>query len=345
MFATFLRHARKFAEAWIIAVTILFCTLVATLLSFLNGAIWLNFIASYSIGMTCMSLQLWVHKRRPESWSREWVTVITGIISLALGLLLGGTLGANEPLYFFQANPIGLVIGGIACIVAGFIILLMGHIRALEMERDAVRQQKLVRERELAIAQVQTLQAQIEPHFLFNTLANVQALIESEPTKAIELLESLTDLIRVSLDYSRRSNGSIEMESRLISNYLEVQKTRMGDRLSFNIEVQNGLKDVQLPPFLVQPLVENAIKHGIEPSAERGDIEIHVTSQRDMVVIEVTNTWHPELSSEGCSGVGIANVRKRLHAIYGDYARLCIEQSDKGRFTATLELPLEDASA
>ncbi len=345
MFESFLQYAREHAEAWIVAVTVIFCTLIATVLTFLNGEVWLNYVASYSIGVTCMSLQLWAHKHRPESWSREWVTVVTGIVSLALGLLLGGALGAFDPFYFFRTSLIGIVIGGVACIVAGFVILLMGYIRDLEAERDAAHQQELVHERELAVTQLRTLQAQIEPHFLFNTLANVHALIESDPSKARGLLESLTDLFRISLDYSRANTGSIQGELELISNYLAVQQVRMGERLSFQISVEDGLDDIELPPFLIQPLVENAIKHGIEPSADPGSVEIRVARNSSELQIKVSNTWNADLESTDGSGIGIANVKERLEAVYGDAAQLRINRSTTDGFIVTIELPLEVVEA
>lgn len=345
MFESFLQYAREHAETWIVAVTVIFCTLVATVLTFLNGEVWLNYVASYSIGVTCMSLQLWAHKHRPESWSREWVTVVTGIASLALGLLLAGALGAFDPFYFYRSSLIGIVIGGVACIVAGFVILLMGYIRDLEAERDAAHQQELVHERELAVTQLRTLQAQIEPHFLFNTLANVHALIESDPSKARGLLESLTDLFRISLDYSRANTGSIQGELELISNYLAVQQIRMGERLSFQIDVEDGLEDIQLPPFLIQPLVENAIKHGIEPSADPGSVEIRVARNSSELQIKVSNTWNADLESTDGSGIGIANVKERLEAVYSDAAQLRINRSTTDGFIVTIELPLEVTEA
>ncbi|MCY4129221.1 MAG: histidine kinase [Gammaproteobacteria bacterium] len=341
MFKSFLSHTREHATAWIVAVTVAFCTLVATVLTFLNGEIWLNYVASYSIGMTCMSLQLWVHERRPESWNREWVTVITGIVSLALGLLLGGALGAFDPFFFYRSNPIGLVIGGIACVVAAFVILLMGYIRDLETERDAVRQQELVMERELATAQLRTLQAQIEPHFLFNTLANVQALIERDPSTASELVDSLTNLFRVSLDYSRSSNGTIKKEIELISSYLAVQEVRMGERLTFKIDVEDDLNDFELPPFLIQPLIENAIKHGLEPSAKPGSLEVQIAHIESAIQIVVTNTWEPDHVNVDGDGVGIENVKERLNSLYSNAAKLQISHPTKDLFRVTIELPLE----
>ncbi|MCY3857775.1 MAG: histidine kinase [Gammaproteobacteria bacterium] len=341
MFKTFFAYAREHATAWIITVTVVFCTLVATVLTLLNGAVWLNYVASYSIGVTCMSMQLWVHQRRPKTWNREWVTVITGIVSLTLGLLLGGALGAFDPFYFFRTSPIGVVIGGIACIVAGFVILLMGYIRDLEAERDAVRQQELVMERELATAQLQTLQAQIEPHFLFNTLANVQALIESDPSKAATLLDSLTQLFRVSLDYSRAHTGSIQQEIELISSYLAVQQVRMGERLSYEIDIQDELQELELPPFLIQPLVENAIKHGLEPSAKSGRIEVLVRRSESTVCIAVVNTYEPDHEHIDGNGVGIANLKERLNSVYADAAQLQIDHPADDLFRVTIEVKIE----
>ena len=288
-----------------------------------------------------MSLQLWVHKRRPKTWNREWVTVITGIVSLALGLLLGGVLGAFDPFYFYRTSPIGVVGGGIACIVAGFVILVMGYIRDLEAERDAVRQQELVMERELATAQLQTLQAQIEPHFLFNTLANVQALIENEPSKAVSLLDSLTQLFRVSLDYSRARTGSVLQEIELVSSYLAVQQVRMGERLSYEIDIQDGLHDIELPPFLVQPLVENAIKHGVEPSAKSGRVEVRVRRSESFLRIVVLNTFEPDHEQVDGSGVGIDNVKERLDSVYSECAQLQIDHPASDLFRVKIDIKLE----
>ena len=341
MFRAFLQVARQHFEVWVVGLTVLFCTLVATVMTFLIGQIWLNYVASYSIGVTCMSLQLWVHKHRPDNWNREWVTVITGILSLILGLLVGGTLGAFDPLFFFRTSMVGLVIGGVACVVAGFVILLMGHIHDLEVERDIARQQELVKERELAFAQLGTLQAQIEPHFLFNTLANIQALIESEPPKASKLLDSLTLLFRKSLDYSRSNVGSVEVEAELIQNYLAIQKVRMGDRLTYNVDIQDDVKEIELPPFLVQPLVENAIKHGVEPSTQREHIDVSIQREGEQLRISVTNSASKTTQSTTGDGVGIANVKNRLDSIYKDTYHFIMEQPRDGFVQVLIKLPIE----
>lgn len=287
-----------------------------------------------------MSVQMWVHKYRPASWNREWVTVIAGIVSLALALVIGGTLGAFDPLYFFERDATGLVIGGSACIVAAFLILLVGHVRDLESQRDAAQRSKLINERELATAQLRTLQAQIEPHFLFNTLANVHSLIESNPTKATELLDSLVQLLRTSLAYSRSDCGTVAKEMELISHYLNVQKIRLGDRLSYDVRVENGTEEYALQPFLIQPLVENAIKHGIEPAEKLGRLNIDVLTISGEVVFEIINsTTERKLNVSASTGMGIANVRERMVQVYGDGASLDVSQHENDEFKAVLKIP------
>ena len=345
MFNLLFRHTRDHPEAYIVALTVLFCTAVATILTFINGNVWLNYNASYAIGVTCMSVQLWAHKHRPASWNREFVTVVAGIVSLLLGLLLGGAIGAFDPWYFFRTSAIGITIGGVACVVAGFLILLMGYIRDLEADRETAQQQALVRERELATAQLRTLQAQIEPHFLFNTLANVQALIESNPSKAKDLLASLTELFRASIEYSRATVGTLHQECELMSHYLEIHRVRLGDRFTYSIEIEDGLDDIELPPFLIQPLVENAIRHGIEPSSAPGQITVKATRDRSELKVLVANSHDPVACASKSTGIGIQNVEERLRSVYGDSAHLTIQPQVDGRFQATIVLPYEEVVA
>ena len=340
MFNLLLQHMRSHAAAWIVGATVLFCTFIGTALTFLNGNVWLNFVASYAIGMTCMSTQFWVQKNRPPSWNREFVTVSSAIVSLVLGLLLGGTLGAFDPLFFFRTDVTGLVVGGVACFVAVLLSLLMGHLRDVEAERDAARRQELIKERELAVAQLRMLQAQIEPHFLYNTLANVQSLIDTNPTRANELLDALAQLFRVSLSYARETIGSVGEELELISNYLTVQQIRLGDRLNYEIDCEPGLKNREMPPFLLQPLVENAIKHGIEAVSQPGFVAIEAAAMNGTLRIAVANSG-PYQAKDPESGVGLANVQARLASIYGESAQLEIDQSSANETRISITLPDE----
>ncbi len=342
MFTTFLRHIRAHSNAWIVGATIAFCTLVATVLTFLNGNVWLNHMASYSIGITCMSMQMWAHKHRPRTWNREWVTVLAAIVSLITGLLLGGTLGAFDPFYFFRSNATGLVVGGTACLVGCFVILLMGYIRDIEVERDKARQQELAKEHELARAQLSNLQAQIEPHFLFNALANLQSLIESDPKRANKLVEALAQLFRISLNRARSTTGTVDDEVALISNYLEVQRIRLDDRLTFNIEVESGLGHIELAPFLLQPIVENAIKHGIEASPKPGQVDIRIMKKANNIHIDVVNSCDRSVLVQQTNGdgLGLSNVRDRLKIVYGDAAELIVDHSTEDTYRVSMNLPL-----
>ncbi|MYD44574.1 MAG: hypothetical protein F4W90_11895 [Gammaproteobacteria bacterium] len=345
MFIAFFEHLRAHANAWIIGTTIVFCTVVATVLTFLNGAVWMNYVVSYTIGVTCMSTQMFAHRHRPQGWNREAITVIAGIVGLVIALALGGTLGAFDPLYFFRVDMTGFVVGGAACFVACFLILLMGYIRDLEEQRDAARRDELDKERALAIAQLRTLQAQIEPHFLFNTLANLQSLITANPGLAKELLDALTQLFRVSLTYSRSTMGSIKEEMELVANYLNVQQIRLGERLHYDIQVQADLNEVELPPFIVQPLVENAIKHGIESASDAGQVLVDVHTEDATLRIQVTNSGNGISDEANAVGMGLANVRERIQSVYGSEAQLTIESITPTKTCVGLIIPFEAAGS
>jgi sensor histidine kinase YesM len=136
------------------------------------------------------------------------------------------------------------------------------------MAREQVR--TISTEKQLVEAQMRLLQAQIEPHFLFNTLANVVSLIEPAPQKATLMLEHFIAYLRASLAASRATQGTVAQEAKLLRDYLALLKIRMGDRLQYTIEVDPSLDTAPLAPMLLQPVVENAIKHGLEPKIEGG---------------------------------------------------------------------------
>ena len=147
-------------------------------------------------------------------------------------------------------------------------------------ERDAVADAALARERERServereatLANLRALQAQIEPHFLFNTLANVTSLVDPDPAKAKRMLESFIRFLRASLNATRRESTTLGEEGELIGAYLDVLQVRMGTRLRYRIEAAPGLEAFALPPMLLQPVVENAIRHGLEPKVEGGEV-------------------------------------------------------------------------
>ncbi len=204
------------------------------------------------------------------------------------------------------------------------------------LAREKIR--VLSTEKQLAQAQLRMLQAQIEPHFLFNTLANVLSLIDTAPGKASTMLEHFIAYLRSTLASSRAAEGTVGQEAELLRNYLELLKIRMGERLVYSIEVEPELLNRPLAPMLLQPLVENAIKHGLEPKIEGGLIQIEVLRQGSRMRVRVKDNglgFRPGADA----GVGLQNLRERLAVLYDDQARLVIEELDPG--TAVLiDIPL-----
>lgn len=198
-------------------------------------------------------------------------------------------------------------------------------------------------ERRLVQAQLRMLQAQIEPHFLFNTLANVQSLVKREPDTAQRMLDQFISYLRQSLSASRNENGTLGQELNLLRNYLELLRMRMGERLRYTLAVPETLHNMPLAPMLLQPLVENAIRHGLEPKAEGGSLSVTVREAGDQCIIEVHDdglgidaTSQKPKSSEG--GLGLSNLRERLAVLYDGRASLELIDAQPGT-VARLTLP------
>jgi signal transduction histidine kinase len=192
-------------------------------------------------------------------------------------------------------------------------------------------------------AQLRTLQAQIEPHFLFNTLANVVSLVDAQPADAKRMLERLIDLLRGSLSASRAQHATLGQEVDLLRAYLDILAIRMAHRLRYEIAVEASLHAQPLPPMLLQPLVENAIQHGLEPKIEGGRVRITARESGSelQIVVEDDGVGFGVTTRGG--GVGLSNLRERLSAWYGARARLAIEDARPGT-RARLTLPLAAAA-
>lgn len=191
-----------------------------------------------------------------------------------------------------------------------------------ELEAAAARTDK-----ERATAELKTLRAQVEPHFLYNTLSNVVSLIDRDPKNAKHMTERLIGYLRHTLDASRRDHALVGDELSIIADYLEILRLRMGQRLAFSIEADDAVRALPLAPMLLQPLVENAIKHGLEPKIEGGTIHVRAARDGDTldITVEDTGLGFGASTDTAGSGSGLANVRARIAAIYGSSARIIIE--------------------
>ena len=200
--------------------------------------------------------------------------------------------------------------------------------------------------RQVTEARLQALQAQVEPHFLYNTLANVQALTELDPPAANAMVGHLIQYLRAALPKMRESTSTIGQEVELVTAYLNILKMRMGSRLEFGIEIPQELLSMPFPPMMLPSLVENAVKHGLEPLREGGRIDIvairmaGVRGERIRLQVRDTGKGLSAAPVQVGGGVGLANLRERLTGLYGDQARFAIESNLPQGVIATIEIPI-----
>jgi signal transduction histidine kinase len=196
-------------------------------------------------------------------------------------------------------------------------------------------------------AELKLMQAQVEPHFLFNTLASVQFLTETDPPKANRLLGHLIAYLRAALPQFRAQSSTLGREFELVRAYLAILQMRMGQRLTFSIDLPNALANHPFPPNMLISLVENAIKHGVEPSVDGGTITITAHREGDRVVLGVGDSGRGLAASVRANGdtsgqgVGLANVRDRLAALFGPRGQFTIEDMQPRGTRAIIAVPYE----
>ncbi|HET9670872.1 MAG TPA: histidine kinase [Casimicrobiaceae bacterium] len=196
-------------------------------------------------------------------------------------------------------------------------------------------------ERTVLEARMQALQAQIEPHFLFNTLASIDQLIQTDPPRASKMQRSLIRYLRSAMPQMRDgARPTLGQQVDLCTAFLDIMAVRMEDRLQSAVAVPEGLKSAIFPSMMLLTLVENAIKHGLEPKAEGGRIDIGAEIVDGQLAVHVQDTG-VGFAPMGEGGVGLANVRERLRALYGDRAELLIDLPPGGGTRATIKVPYE----
>jgi sensor histidine kinase YesM len=214
----------------------------------------------------------------------------------------------------------------------------------LKYRREVIDKERARRaevEKQALESRLKMLQAQIEPHFLFNTLSNIISLIDTEPSKGKTMLIDLTKYLRASLSRTLPEKMTLALEMDMIKEYLNIQKIRMGERLNFTFNVPDVLLGHHFPPMLLQPLVENSVKHGLEPKIEGGEILITVSKDDHLLKVEVIDTGLG-FSTIDPKGVGLANVRERLGLLFGEKGRLIIEENHPCGVRAFIEAPIND---
>jgi sensor histidine kinase YesM len=267
-------------------------------------------------------------------------------VALVIGSLGGSYLGATvsgigtaalfEKHGLFQLLILGVMFGSI-------ITYFFSSREQIAASREQLQEEKIKRltsEKKAAEANLKQLQAQIEPHFLFNTLSNVLNLLDTDVEKGKSMLVDFTSYLRTSLVKIRGQHTTLGHEMEMIRAYLNIFKVRMEDRLKFSLELPDHLKDIAFPPLLLQPLVENAIKHGLEPKVEGGEILIKAEEKNGLLVLAVVDSGRG-ICGDYHFGLGLTNIRERLESLYDSRARFILEENQPCGVKATLEVPHE----
>ena len=203
--------------------------------------------------------------------------------------------------------------------------------------------------RQVMEARMAAMQAQMEPHFLFNTLAGIEHLIETDPSRAATMQKSLIAFLRATMPTLREANAQAERdlgrELAVVQPYLELMRMRMEERLQFDLQVPQGLRSARFPPMMLQSLVENAIRHGLEPKAEGGSISVRAEVQDGQLIVQVQDTGvgfapdAPGTSGAAGGGIGLSNIRERLQLLYGAKASLQTSSPSTGGACVTITVP------
>ena len=327
---------------------------IAGLVATMNG----NRFGSSWVYAQCIGLSIWVLieagrlvlPTRSSGWPAGWRGMLLIVVACVVGYAVGQTLAdtlygrSSWPAYLARPHRLLLDFGPAAL----FCAMVTGWFHSRGQAR-AQREQIAAAVHEATLVRLNLLQSQLEPHMLFNTLANLRALIGAEPQRAQEMLDHLIAFLRATLQASRQASHPLADEFARLDDYLALMKIRMGDRLHVATELPPELGAIAVPPLLLQPLVENAIKHGLEP--QRGPGELHVVASRDgaTLVLVVTDTGRGldaaaaarsrEPGTPG-SGFGVVQVRERLHTLHGDAASFTLAPRAEGGTRAEIRLPL-----
>ena len=297
-------------------------------------------LRSQTIGLSILGLHLLGHRLfRGRQGIHPWLSVAAVPLGAGLGVAVTSWLEGGK-VYDH---------GGRALLVTGAVVVVFGAVMAYYFDARArlaigavrLQEELLAREaaaRGLAEAELKLLQAQIEPHFLFNTLSTVVRLMDGDPPRARRMLLNLTSYLRGALRRTRAGSTSLGEELDLVHAYLEIQAVRMGGRLRFSIDCPEELREVSLPPLLVQPLVENSIRHALEPRPEGGTLSVRVALEGEELLVEVQDDG-PGLDPHRPAGIGLTNVRERVQAFSLGRGSLLLLPPDRGGLCARISLP------
>jgi sensor histidine kinase YesM len=310
--------------------------------------VW-TFIFSNAIGFTIHGLYVLGDLSGLERWVRGRGHILKTLYYAGVstvGVLLGYALVAvtldSRLLRLWLKNPQWLAAFAFTSFLVSLVLSVIFFWRERHARAEAALQSERLRtervEREATLANLRALQAQIEPHFLFNTLANVASLVDPDPAKAKRMLDSFIRFLRASLAATRTESTTLNAEGELIAAYLDVLQVRMGSRLAYRVDIAPDLGAFELPPMLLQPVVENAIRHGLEPKVDGGVVELSARAAPGRVHIEISDTGMG-FAPTTRGGLGLTNLRDRLRLVYAGRASLSVAEASGGGTRVVIELP------
>ena len=276
--------------------------------------------------------------------------VLLALSALAAGYVAGQVIAIlllGEPMRLFGQSAEGLVPIVVATLVAGLALHYFATREQLSSEAAARSEaQRLATESHLRL-----LHSQLEPHMLFNTLANLRSLVRDDPDAAEQMIDQLITYLRSSLAASRAPWTTLGAEFAQLRAYLDIMATRMGPRMAWNLDLPHDLESAAIAPMLLQPLVENAVRHGVEPQVGACSIEVTARDTADGIEISVCDTGagvapgaQPAAPRPGHSSYGLQHVRERLQALYGAGASLSLQPAQPKGTCAVVRFPRREPS-
>ena len=329
-----------------IALTLGVSSLIALLLWLLQGRAGLTeyLLISNSIGFWTWGIAQLTNRVSGGRHQLLGLWLVAVPLGVVLGAKTAARLGAFDLLASWSRNPSSgwqsLSVPLLFTASAAAAITAVTSALEFRMELEVNRRRSVEAARSQAVAELALLQAQIEPHFLFNTLAHVQSAIDLDPALGKTTLEHLIRYLRGSLQRTRLARFTLGDEQELVESLLAIARIRLGDRLRYAVRFDESLRAVELPPLLLQPLVENAIRHGIEPAVDGGSIDIEAARSGEMLLLRVSDTG-VGMAATSPESVGLANVRARLASLHGERGHLALLANRPTGVIAELRIPYQ----
>jgi two-component system, LytTR family, sensor kinase len=313
---------------------------IAATVGFAMAAVWAtNTIIIFSLS------RRFALDRRPRA-ARILIHMLAAIVISAIqssaeaiiGILTGALAVDNFMAWFFAGIPFNVIV---YWLIVGVAHGMMFYRRYRQRDAEAA-----VLASRLANAELEVLKSQLHPHFLFNAMNTISALMHRDVKAADRMLARLSELLRAALDHTSEQEVSLSDELNFLESYLEIEQTRFGERLHVEVDVPPNVLDAVVPHMIMQPLVENAIRHGVAPRAAVGTVTIRARGRRDMLDLEVLDDGPgvpPGRSPNG--GLGLANVKARLQQLYGERFSFEPRNRAEGGFRVTMSIPFRPMAA